>query len=59
MEDKKIVVKHRPRPWQSLTNFAWSDPRPFVVYVDGQLAKDNRGGERRFSTEAAARKAFS
>lgn len=56
--EKKIEVKNRPRSWQSLKNFAWSDQRPFVVYVDGVLARDKRGNERRFSTEEGARKAF-
>jgi hypothetical protein len=53
-----IVAKNRPRPWQSLPNFAWSDQRPWVVYVDGVIAKDKRGNERRFASAEGARKAF-
>jgi hypothetical protein len=58
MNAPKIDVKNKPRPWQSLRNFAWSDSRPFVVYVDGKVALDKQGRERRFESEAGARKAF-
>lgn len=58
MTDKKIEVKHDPRPWQSLPKFAWSDSRPFVVRVDGKVARDKQGRERRFSSEESAKKAF-
>jgi enamine deaminase RidA (YjgF/YER057c/UK114 family) len=57
--EKQIAIKHAPRNWSSLKRFAWSDQRPFVVYVDGQIAKDKKGNERRFSTAEGARKAFS
>lgn len=54
----KIEVRNEPRPWQSLPKFAWSDSRPFVVYVDGKIAKDKRGNDRRFESESGALKAF-
>jgi hypothetical protein len=59
MADNQIAVKYAPRPWQSLKRFAWSDQRPYVVYVDGTMAKDKKGNERRFATAESARKAFS
>lgn len=31
--------------------------RPWVVYLDGQVLRDGRGGPRRFKTEFAARDA--
>jgi enamine deaminase RidA (YjgF/YER057c/UK114 family) len=58
MENQKIVVKYNPRPWQSFKRPVWSDSKPFVVYVDGQVALDKQGRERRFETEAGAKKAF-
>lgn len=54
----QIIVKYAPRPWSSLKNFAWSDGRPYVVYIDGKIAKDKRGNDRRFSTKEGAHKAF-
>jgi hypothetical protein len=56
--EKKIEVRYAARSWSSLKNFAWSDQRPYVVYVDGKVARDKRGNERRFSTKEGARKAF-
>ena len=54
----QVTVKYRPRQSSSLKRFEWSDPRPYVVYVDDAIAKDKRGNERRFTTADAARKAF-
>lgn len=58
MPERKITVKYAPRHWASLSRFSWSDGRPYVVYVDGEIAKDKRGNERRFSTKDGARKAM-
>jgi hypothetical protein len=57
MTAPKIIVKNEPRAWQSLRNFAWSDQRPFVVYVDGKAALDKQGRVRRFESEEGAQKA--
>jgi hypothetical protein len=58
MNAPKIIVKYKPRSWQSLPRPAWGDSRPYVVYVDGKVALDKQGRERRFESEGGARKAF-
>jgi hypothetical protein len=58
MTEPKIIIKYAPRNWTAFKRPVWSDPRPFTVYVDGKVAKDKKGNERRFSSEAGAKKAF-